>query len=298
MKPILTLPCKNKHSDMEKREEGFHCKNCDHVLTDFRNSSEEEIHSALHKNQGKTCGIFNSNQFDYKVSQIQVPAFRAVRLSLLGILGFLGPVVTSCETDSAVEHKQSAFNLLKFPMHVKGSVKDEKTGKPLPFFKVEILQHGKLVKTVKTDAHGNFDILIQKSDLTQEVFKLAIGGSHYKNDTLTSNILKFSDNPKVRLTIKAEPTMVLEVEGEMACKTISGTEEHVMQVDGYIMAPEPVEESVVTAGIPEYYHEEAPKKWEQIPPAADTLTYPTLVSQYKQGKTKKIKEKIERKSGK
>jgi len=189
---------------MEKRENGYHCKNCDHVLTDFRNSTNAEIQTALQASPGKICGVFYPSQFEYKVSHVQLPAFRAVGLSLLGILGFLGPVITSCETEpSATEHKQKAFNQLKFPMHIKGKVNDEKTGKSLPFFEVEILQHGKLIKTVKTDKDGNFDILINEKDLDEEVFKLAIGGNGFENDTITSSVSKFR-NKKVKLTIQAQ----------------------------------------------------------------------------------------------
>src|SRR6218665_3581085 len=219
MKPIMTLPCKNRHTDMEKKEKGYHCKSCNHVLTDFRNSSNEEIQTTLRTSPGKICGIFHPGQFEYKVSHVQVPAFRAVGLSLLGILGFLGPVITSCEsTPAATEHKQNAFNLLKFPLHVKGSVKDEKTGKSLPHFNVEVLQHGKLIKTVKTDHQGNFDILIEKDDLDGEVFNLAIGGNKHKADTITSNLNRFARGKKVRLTIKAEAIATVDVLGNMPIK--------------------------------------------------------------------------------
>ena len=241
MKPILTLPCKNKHSNMEKTEKGYHCKNCDHVLTDFRNSTNDEIQEKLRTSPGKICGIFYTNQFEYKVSQIQIPAFRAVGLSLLGILGFLGPVITSCEnTPAATEHKQNAFNLLKFPMHVKGTVNDEKTGKPLPYFKVEILQHGKLIKTVKTDGKGNFDVVIYEKDLDEEVFSLAIGGKGFENDTIKSNITKFR-NKKVKLTIKAEAATELHSIGFTPPNIVTT---NCTTIEGEMMPPE------ILGGIP------------------------------------------------
>lgn len=204
MKPIMTLPCKNRHSDMEKNEKGYHCKNCDHVLKDFRNSNEEEINRALLENSGKTCGIFNRDQLNYKTSHIQAPVFKTIGLSLLGILGFLGPVISSCETvNDHTENKKNVFNLLRFPLHIKGKVTDENTGKLLPNFNLDILQHGKLIKKTKTDENGYFDILITKNDLDEEVFSLAIGGDRYENDTLTTKLSKFK-NKKVRLSIKAE----------------------------------------------------------------------------------------------
>lgn len=220
---------------MEKREKGYHCKSCDHVLTDFRNSSNEEIQTVLQASPGKICGIFYPSQFDYKVSHVQLPAFKAVGLSLLGILGFLGPVITSCDSNpAATEHKQKAFNQLKFPMHLTGKVNDEKTGKPLPFFEVEILQHGRLIKTVKTDKDGNFDILINEKDLDEEVFKLAIGRNGSKKNTITSNLSKFR-NKKVKLTIQASLAKTLPVPGYVEPKVINCS-----AIEGEIIPPEPL----------------------------------------------------------
>jgi len=256
----MALPCKNKHSDMEKKEKGYHCKSCDHVLTDFRNSTHEEIRTALETSPGKICGVFYPSQFDYKVSQVNIPAFRAVGLSLLGILGFLGPVITSCEsTPAATEHKQNAFNLLKFPMHVKGSVKDEKTGKPLPYFKVEVLQHGKVIKTVKTDGQGDFDAVIYEKDLDEEVFNLAIGGNGFENDTISSNISKFR-NKKVKLTIKAEAVATVNTLGIPGPKIMQSC----TTVEGEIMSTETVD------GIPRMEPIEPPKQIPELP-AIDEL---------------------------
>lgn len=219
MKPLMSLPCKNRYTDMEKHESGYHCTNCDHVLTDFRNSTQDEINSAIRANPGKICGVFNPHQFDYKVSQVQIPALKAVGFSLLGILGFLGPVVmTSCESDPAANGiKQDAFNLLKFPMHIKGTLKDEE-GHILRNFKLQILQHGKVVKTGTTDEHGNFDVVIQKDDLNQETFDMVFGKAMHVNDTLPMQLGKFKSGKKVKLTIKAEANEIREVEGKMALK--------------------------------------------------------------------------------
>ncbi len=250
MKPLMSLPCKNRHTDMEKRGSGYHCNSCDHVLTDFRNSSEAEINAAIKANPGKICGVFNPHQFDYKVSHLQIPALKAVGFSLLGILGFLGPVVmTSCESDPAANgKKQDAFNLLKFPMHIKGTLTDEK-GHVLRNFKLQVLQHNQVVKTGTTDKFGNFDIVIQKGDLDQETFDMVFGKAMVVNDTLPMKLGKFGSGKKVKLTIKAEAIEVIETVGEMAvmdnsCNAVEG-----------IMVDEPP-----LAGIPAPAFVEAPKE--------------------------------------
>jgi len=241
MKPLMSLPCKNRYADMEKREAGYHCKNCDHVLTDFRNSTEEEIHSAIQANPGKICGVFNPHQFDFKVSHVQIPALNTVGFSLLGILGFLGPVVmTSCESDPAAGKKQDAFNVLKFPLHLKGTLRDEEGG-ILRNFKLQVLQHNQVVKTGMTDEHGNFDITIYKGDLDQETFDMVFGKAMVVNDTLPMNLGKFHSGKKVKLTIKAETTQIKATPGKMASKDLRGC----TVAEGIVIEEPPL------AGIPE-----------------------------------------------
>lgn len=275
---------------MEKQEKGYHCKDCNHVLTDFRNSTQEEINEKIKNNPGKVCGIFNRNQIDYKVSHIQIPAFKTVGLSLLGILGFLGPVLTSCESDpAATTHKQNAFNLLKFPMHVKGTVKDEKTGKPLPYFQVEVLQHDKRIKIAKTDKDGNFDILIRKEDLDQEVFKLAIGGHGFERDTVSTKITRFRDK-KVKLTIKAEAVTEIYTLGfippkVVECNTVEGMmEDPSVEILGRIPAPKDYP--------PEYPEIDEPAKPE---PVIVTYETPTL-DKHQERKIRKAEKKQLRKN--
>ena len=196
---------------MESTDKGFHCKSCDHILMDFREKTNDEIRRELKVNGGKTCGIFHSTQLNSKISTTQIPAHKVIGFSLLGILGFLGPVLTSCENDhpEVVTKKKNAFNLLKFPMKIAGTVNDGKTGQTFPHFKVEILQKGKVIKTALTDENGNFSILVDKKDLKNEQFKLAFGGFNYYQDTISTSISKFQSS-KVRLSIRAESIQIPE----------------------------------------------------------------------------------------
>ncbi len=241
---------------MDSTEKGFHCKSCDHTLTDFRGKTSEEINAVIRENNGKTCGIFNNNQFDYKVSQAQIPAYKAIGFSLLGILGFLGPVLTSCESEhpEIINKKKDAFKLLKFPMNISGTVKDDKTNAVVPHFKVEILQKGKVIKTALTDENGNFTIKINRQDLKVEQFKLAFGGFNYYQDTISTNLSKF-ENQKVRLTIQAESVQIPEpsdsrytistiTSGSVLSGFAAPAKEETHILEGVAM------EAPVTAGIP------------------------------------------------
>jgi hypothetical protein len=241
-KPTMTLPCKMHLSDLSKEEKGYHCASCDKVLTDFRGKSNEETLAIIQSSPGKVCGVFDPNQFDYKVSTLHLlPSQRSVGLSLLGILGFLGPIISSCETQDvkATEIKAKAFNNLKFPMTISGNLKDEKTGQPLAFSPIEIQQGGMVILKGTTDSLGNFSITVNKNDLKQETFDLIYGSKDHISDTLKKQTLfGHSNKQKLALTLKAEAKCVktihygeqslqgdIAVEGIMVEPPLSGVPE-------------------------------------------------------------------------
>ncbi|HLP53474.1 MAG TPA: hypothetical protein VK151_00515 [Fluviicola sp.] len=206
-KPILSLPCNMHLDDFTQREKGYHCAQCDKVLKDFRDKSNDEIIATIRSTPGRVCGIFTSDQYDFKVSQVTLPRLtQSVGLSLLGILGFLGSVVTSCETvtKETAPIRKNAFNKLKFPMHVTGTLRDEKTKEPIANAWLELQQNGKTIRKVYTDEHGYFDFTIKKGDLVKETFDLLVDGKHHDADTLRNqSALTASHGRKISLTLKA-----------------------------------------------------------------------------------------------
>ena len=226
----MSLPCNMKLGDFSQHEKGYHCDQCDKVLTDFRDKSNDEIIEAIKSNAGKTCGIFRRDQYDFKVSQLTLPRIQqSVGLSLLGILGFLGPVVSSCETTSkeTAPIRQNAFNKLKFPMHVTGTLRDEKTKEPIANAWLELQQNGKTIRKVYSDEEGHFDFTIQKGDLIKETFDLIVDGKEHDVDTIKNqSLFPASHGEKISLTLKAS-TGVCEkevdvvnyptLEGEVIC---------------------------------------------------------------------------------
>lgn len=204
----MSLPCNQSHTRMEKRDGGYYCSNCEKVLTDFRQKSETEIKQIITSNPGKVCGIFLNHQIGSKTSHIALSnASYRVGLSLLGILGFLGSVTSSCESapDDAISVKQTAFNKLKFPMKISGQLKDEKTGKPLAKSPVEIQQGGKTILKGYTDEGGNFELTVNKKDLRSETFDLIYLAKNHGADTLPKQKFEtFAKGQKLILTLKAE----------------------------------------------------------------------------------------------
>lgn len=204
----MSLPCNQSHTRMAKRDGGYYCSSCEKVLTDFRQKTDTEIKQIITANPGNVCGIFHNHQISSKISHVALSrASYRVGLSLLGILGFLGPIISSCESaqDDATHVKQKAFNKLKFPLKINGQLKDEKTGKPLAKSPVEIQQDGKTILTGFTDAAGNFELTVTKKDLKSETFDLIYLAKNHVPDTLQKqHITSFTKGKKLILTLKAE----------------------------------------------------------------------------------------------
>jgi hypothetical protein len=204
---------------MEQRDGGYYCTSCEKVLTDFRQKSETEIKHIITSNPGKVCGIFHNHQISSKTSHVALSfASYRVGLSLLGILGFLGPVISSCESapDDATVVKQKAFSKLKFPLKISGQLKDEQTGKPLAKSPVEIQQDGKTILTGFTDEDGNFELTVNRKDLKEETFDLIYLAKNHGADTLQKqNIESFARGKKLILTLKAEAVKCEVKNGEI-----------------------------------------------------------------------------------
>lgn len=232
-KPILTLPCKHTISDFTKQAVGYHCQTCDKVLKDFRNSSASEINSYLSQNPENVCGVFNENQVGAKTSLLNLSLWNSrVSLSLLGILGFLGPVVSSCESEEKPiqEKKQNAFNVLKFPMRLQGSVTDHETGEVIPNAEIKIIQNGTIIRVVQSDELGWFDFFLTKGDLKNETFDLVFKSSEYVADTLEKLSFQEAKSKRIQLKLQAladKSGKVISISsvGEIACEPVQGVYE-------------------------------------------------------------------------
>ena len=189
-KPILTLPCKYTLNDFEQRGDLHHCQSCNHSLIDFRNATDEEIHTEIKKNNGRSCGIFNASQVQAKSTTYQLGFKQRIGLSLLGILGFISPaVLTSCETpdlkeQSKEEKEEIAFSKLKFPLYLRGKLVDSQNQKPIIMVQVNVMQENKVLLSGTTDENGEFKIKLEKGNLSSAHFDLVMERFGYLNDTL------------------------------------------------------------------------------------------------------------------
>ncbi len=249
-KPILTLPCKMNLSDFSVHSNGYHCSNCDKTLTDFRYSNAEEINSAMKATTSSVCGIFNKNQVDSKVSFLNLPLWNArVSLSLLGVLGFIGSATVSCEVDTPVvqEKKLHAFNVLKFPMRFRGTVTDKSSSEIIPNAELKIIQNGQVIRTEKTDAEGNFDFFLQKSELMNETFDLVFKSNEFVNDTLNNLSFEEAKTKSIQLSLQAlnsddsKNCTTTMMAGDVACEPVYGENSTEPAIAGVPLLREPVQ---------------------------------------------------------
>nr|WP_294859456.1 hypothetical protein [uncultured Fluviicola sp.] len=215
-KPILTLPCKQNLQTFEKRELDYYCNSCDKVLTDFREKSDSEIEFIIANATKQICGIMHYHQADHKRSTIVISQYQSrVGLSLLGILGFLGPVLTSCEEASTRSHeikaKKDAFNTLHFPLILKGTLTDNNSFDPLIDSEVELIQDGKVVRKEKINEKGEFEIRILEKDLKNEAFELAYHSPKNFSDTIEEKVSTVGTSPLL-IELYAIPAPVMHIE--------------------------------------------------------------------------------------
>lgn len=238
----MSMPCKMHLEDLNSGRLGYHCQLCDKHITDFRDKTTAEIVRVIQESPNKVCGIFSKGQTDYKTSHISLPRLsQRVGLSLMGILGFMGPVLTGCEKDTPEQSavKLDAFRKLKFPMDLNGMLRDHTTGKPIPHARVSLQQNGKTILETVTDDKGYFTFFVQRKDLRKETFDLAFQADGYFPDTLQDFFHLSEKENRVRLSVSASPAlcekiMVIENTIEVGDVVVSGIE-----APEVLPAPEP-----------------------------------------------------------
>ena len=215
-KPILTLPCKQNLQTLEKKGLDYYCNSCDKVLTDFRGKTNEEIVQLITHSPNQVCGIMHPSQMDYKRSDLIISRYQSrIGLSLLGILGLLGPVLVSCEETSSKSPegkiKKEAFETLHFPLILRGKLTDHHSSNPLGNSKIELIQNGAVIRKELTNEQGEFEIKIQEKDLNNETFELAYHSPDHISDTLRDKLNPLGNNSFL-LKLYAMPAPTLNKE--------------------------------------------------------------------------------------
>lgn len=92
----IESPCPLKLNQLDPVEGGFHCSQCNKVVLDFRDKSDDNILSVLKKaEEQRVCGLYNSNQ----VLKSFKPGFQILRFAASLLLVFGVTLFASCGND-------------------------------------------------------------------------------------------------------------------------------------------------------------------------------------------------------
>ena len=157
----------------------------------FSKLSDIEFPHELKTIGQSSCGRFRKDQISFNSTTFLIPAFKAVSLSILSLLGAsLVPNQLNAQTQTTqhVSKISSALSKLKFPLTIKGTLKEKGGIMPIAYSKVIFRQKGKTRKSAYTDTEGNFSITLKRTDVVDTNFQLILSQAGYKNDTLKKSI--------------------------------------------------------------------------------------------------------------
>lgn len=179
-KIVLTFPCTKKWQDMADAGDGKKfCNDCNKCVTNLTGLNKEELHQKLNNPQEQICGLYSVDQIDNLHQQYTFSRFKNLTVSLLSLLGVFA---TNSAADAQTQQEKapatpvndsiSPVDTISFPVAINGRLRDKETLKAATGITIQILQHGKVIKTVATDYKGRFKFLLTKEELTDTLITL------------------------------------------------------------------------------------------------------------------------------
>ena len=83
-KITIPEPCHENWGNMTPKEKGRHCDQCDKVVVDFTNHTQEEIVDHLENAEGKTCGRFKKEQIHKPKTTAKMGKIAASIMAIVG----------------------------------------------------------------------------------------------------------------------------------------------------------------------------------------------------------------------
>ncbi|KAB2918209.1 MAG: hypothetical protein F9K23_03440 [Bacteroidetes bacterium] len=179
-KVILTFPCSKKWQDMTDAGDGKKfCSDCNKCVTNHTGLSKEELHQKLNNPDEQVCGFYTVDQLDNLHQQYFFSRFKGLTVSLLSLLGvFATNGIANAQTQQEqapaipVSDSINPVDTISFPVEISGRLRDKETLMAASGITIQILQHGKVIKTVGTDYKGRFKFVLTKEELTDTTITL------------------------------------------------------------------------------------------------------------------------------
>lgn len=177
----FTYPCTKKWDELSEKEPGVrHCDTCNKCVTNFTGLSSGQFNKKIKESEGDFCGVFNLSQLPGLYKSFSVNALKNISITVAGLLGVFATgeataqTTVQADTVPAPDVVDTLQNTFPYPVVVSGRLRDKVTLLAAWGVKVELLQNGKVVKSVKTDPEGKFTIDIAEGELTDSVVTIKI----------------------------------------------------------------------------------------------------------------------------
>jgi hypothetical protein len=212
-KLAVPQPCHEKWDEMIDKDTGKFCGTCQKPVVDFTGFSDSDIIQWFKKEQGNTCGRFNTQQLNRSLYREEIPRFWPLKpgLAAASIVLILGLPKQSLANslkfiDSTYQSNQKAFSVNDQPLNtdsaaiLRGKVVDE-LNHEVPGVIVRLKNTE--IKAV-TDAYGKFSFTFN-SNRNKEIVELEIKA--------------FGFEPKSTSAIIGEYNLVLSIKSN--CESIT-----------------------------------------------------------------------------
>lgn len=179
-KVMLTYPCTKKWQDLTDIDNGKKfCSDCNKCITNLTGLSKQELHQKLNNPNEQICGLYTVNQLDNLHQQYTFSHLKNLTVSLLNLLGVFattGTVDAQTQKEPApvipINDSINPVDTIGSPVEISGRLRDKETLKAASGITIQILQHGKVIKTVGTDYKGRFRFILTKEELTDTTITL------------------------------------------------------------------------------------------------------------------------------
>lgn len=224
----IPTPCHENWDNMTAATKGRFCACCSKQVVDFSFMTDQQVLNYFKKSTGKVCGRFADDQLQRPMilasEQKKKSLWLAVMMPLLLLFGKVNaqkkkitqtlgtPAIIIKDTVPVLMGKiayRSEPDTVKIKstdeLIIKGTIRDEETGEPVPFASV-FIKNSK--KGIAADGEGNFTLFV-KDNLEIPILILASVGYETKEISLTnaSNQIQIVINGSGKqITLKSEMT--------------------------------------------------------------------------------------------
>ncbi len=151
----LEYQCPIDLNSMPKLNGKFYCGSCEKSVSDLTKKTDFEVLQQVSRYKGLTCLKIEKSRLGLITGKI--PKWKLLIVLVLNIKSFFIQKISAQNLNfsSSSSPKHSLRTYI-----VNGRVRDNETGKPVKYPTIEIYKDSVLIKTIKGDRKGNFELVL------------------------------------------------------------------------------------------------------------------------------------------